>query len=461
MCRAIYNFYRRKEKEMKLPKEMKLTKHAQQRLAERKDEYMKYNTRNLMRSSVKWYGKDDLIHDCALYRHCCYTTRKSNQIGYITDGNIEVIYNKGTKTAITILEVKDKFKPITQFIKPEILNQIERKREIIKMKKDQIKDQVESSVCLDCGKEAELNEQGICVRCVRRKVNMKSRGREYVRYLDLSKIEQKKLDRRIEGQVRGAEKRRKEKEESSKKEESVELKVPDNENYYASKANQTEIATHPMMAPINTKNTVSPLSDQFSFIKILKGYGCEIPEQNLEEILDTLLMTDNLRKLFMTMIQNNNQKTISDLNNSLETTEKKLRYEWEYNGFQEADDIKFKGFLTWRRVLKEAITFWENLFQTGAITELQKLWNTEDNKISTNEEENDTTIKRFQITTESISTIFNTKRPFTRVFYAISKDEAYTQFVKWMADRNLHENKSKTTIVELGNNNSESIRKDA
>ena len=65
-----------------------------------------------MRSSVRWYTKDDLIHDCALYRHCCYTTRKSNQIGYMTDGNIEVIYNKETKTAITVLVVKDKFKPI-------------------------------------------------------------------------------------------------------------------------------------------------------------------------------------------------------------------------------------------------------------------------------------------------------------------------------------------------------------
>ena len=61
----------------------------------------------------------------------------------------------------------------------------------------------------------------------------------------------------------------------------------------------------------------------------------------------------------------------------------------------------------------------------------------------------DSNQKRFQITTESISTILNTRRPFTRVFYATSKEEAYSMFVKWMSDRQLHEDKSKTTIVEL------------
>ena len=105
---------------MKLPKIMKLSPHARQRLLERKDADMKYNTNNIIESNVKWYGKDDLIYDCALYRHCCYTTRQSNQVGYITDGDIEVIYNKETYVIITVLEVKDKFKPITQFIKPEI-----------------------------------------------------------------------------------------------------------------------------------------------------------------------------------------------------------------------------------------------------------------------------------------------------------------------------------------------------
>ena len=103
---------------MSLPKKLKMTYHSQQRLAERKDANIKYNTKNLMKSSVKWYNKDDLIYNCALYKHSCYTTRKSNQIGYMTDGDIEVIYNKNTKTVITVLEVKEKFKPITQYIKP-------------------------------------------------------------------------------------------------------------------------------------------------------------------------------------------------------------------------------------------------------------------------------------------------------------------------------------------------------
>ena len=43
----------------KLPKEIKLTRHAQQRLEERNTLKSMYNIKNLMRSSCKWYGKDD------------------------------------------------------------------------------------------------------------------------------------------------------------------------------------------------------------------------------------------------------------------------------------------------------------------------------------------------------------------------------------------------------------------
>ena len=67
----------------------------------------------------------------------------------MTDGDIEIIYNKGTHVAITILEVKDKFKPISQFIKPEILKNKENKK---KMKETKTK------LCLDCGKESEVNK---------------------------------------------------------------------------------------------------------------------------------------------------------------------------------------------------------------------------------------------------------------------------------------------------------------
>ena len=105
----------------RLPSEIKLSDHAKQRLKERNISNTIYNVRNIMKSSIKWYGKDDFIKDSALYKHCCYTTRKSKQVAYVTDGNIEVVYVKHTKRAVTVLEVKDKFKPITQYIKSEVI----------------------------------------------------------------------------------------------------------------------------------------------------------------------------------------------------------------------------------------------------------------------------------------------------------------------------------------------------
>lgn len=432
---------------MKLPKDMKLSPHARQRLLERKDVDIKYNTSNIMRSSVKWYGKDDLIHDCALYRHCCYTTRKSNQIGYITDGDIEVIYNKGTHVAITVLEVKDKFKPITQFIKPEILRYREKKKERRKMETE-----TNQKICVDCGKEVEeLNSHGVCVRCARRKANMKARGKVYIRYLDLSNEEKWRVDRAIEGQNKRHEK---------PVEPEPELTVPDNNTYYSSKANGGEVEQHPMMKPI--KKVLDPLSDQDSFIRILRECGCEIPDESLEDVLDVLVNTDKLKDIFMTIAKSNSQQAMLDLEQALNVVERKLQHDWEYNGFQEADDIKFKGFLTWRRVLKGAIFFWKKLYQTNTIIEMQRAWNayTQDpnDKILLAGDRIDSTMKRYQITTDSISTIFNTRRPFTRIFYATDKDVAYNMFKQWMADRNLHEDPKKTTIVELKNDGSEDGR---
>lgn len=103
---------------IKIPETIKLSPHARQRLFERKSKDIIYDVYNIMRSNTKWYKKEDLIHDCGLYRHCCYITRKSNQIDCITNGDIEIIYNKDTYVAITVLDVKDKFKPISQYIKP-------------------------------------------------------------------------------------------------------------------------------------------------------------------------------------------------------------------------------------------------------------------------------------------------------------------------------------------------------
>lgn len=108
----------------KLPQDIKLTLHARERLEERNKIHNCYNTKNLMRSSCKWYGKDDLIPQSALYIHCLYVCRKSkNKMRYLTDGNIEILYDKDAGVAITVMEVKEKFLPITQYLKPEVINE--------------------------------------------------------------------------------------------------------------------------------------------------------------------------------------------------------------------------------------------------------------------------------------------------------------------------------------------------
>lgn len=430
----------------KLPREIKLTRHAQIRLEERKNSSIDYNTKNLMKSPCKWYGKDDLIINSNLYLHCLYVCRKSNQMGYITDGNIEVVYNRNTGVAITVMEVKEKFLPITQYIKPEYLKQIELKKEKKKMKKSKII----IGTCPDCGREEiEMNESaGICDKCRVRKINAKHRGKEYVPYLKLSEAERRKIDTMSRAQ-----------EERKKKVEihqEIPLpKLPVIENYYQMKAKNDPTIAH-VVEPEEVKleeQSFDPLSDQISFITTLRGYGCEIPEETLKDILNVLVSTDKLKDIFMTIARSDSQQAILDLEQALNVVERKLQHDWEFNGFQEADDIKFKGFLTWRRVLKGAIFFWKKLYQTNALIELQRAWNaytTDPNdKILLAGDRIDSKQKRYQITTDSISTIFNTRRPFTRVFYATSKEDAYSQFTKWMSDRQLHEDKSKTTIVEL------------
>lgn len=431
-----------------LPKEIKLTLHAQQRLEERKGSE-KYNTKNLMKSSCKWYGKDDLIKESSLYIHCMYVCRKAkDKMGYLTDGNIEVLYDKSAKVAITILEVKDKFKPITQYIKPEYLKEIELKKEKKKMKK---KIELEG-VCPDCGKEVtSITSQGICLKCRTRKSNAKSRNKKYIPYIKLSPEEKAKIDNM---QVANSRKHEEVKEEIL--EPALEIKVPDSETYYQAKATQSPV---PMRTVSNTKvaveKTIDPLSDQFSFISVLKEYGCDILEEDLKKLLDVLVATDKLKDIVMKIVDDTVQDTMLNLEQVLPVVERKLQYNWECNGFQEVDDIKFKGFLTWRRMLKGAIYFWKKLYQTNALIELKKTWESYitnmANSPMNNQNEKIITVpqKRYQITTESISTIYNTKRPFTRVFYAASKEEAYDKFVKWMAERQLHEDKSKTTIVEL------------
>lgn len=438
----------------KLPSELKLTWHAQRRLEERNNTDNYYDIKNIMRSPCKWYGKDDLIYDCALYRRSCYTCRKSAQLGYLTDGNIEIVYNRNTKTVLTILEYKDKFKPIEDYIKPSVLKEIEDRKVVRKMKKFNR----EIGTCKDCERENEElmlhgMYEGLCDKCRTRKQNAKSRGKEYIPYKDLNDAEKLKIDTYQSAQARRLE-------ETEPAEIQVEeTKIQVVENYYQAKAEQKPAITHvvelekPVIPTIATPVVASPLSDQDSFVNTLRGCGCEIPQDTLKNVLNVLVSTDKLKDVFMTIARNDSQQAILDLEQALNVVERKLQHDWEYNGFQEEDDMKFKSFLTWRRILKGSIFFWKKLYQTNALIEMQRAWNAytadPNDKILLAGDRIDSTLKRYQITTESISTIFNTKRPFTRVFYAKSEEDAHDMLVKWFADRQLHENKSKTTIVEL------------
>jgi predicted transcriptional regulator len=224
------------------------------------------------------------------------------------------------------------------------------------------------------------------------------------------------------------------------------------ENYYQAKA--SKCAMTPIAPVVIQKPTIAdPLTDLNGLMNTLRVYGCEIPEENLKSVLNVLVATDKLKDIVTAITGDANQQAMLDLEQALNVVERKLQHEWEFNGFKDEDDAKFKGFLTWRRVLKGAIFFWKKLYQTNTIVELQKAWHAYTSDPSDKPlmagDRIDSKMKRYQITTDSISTIFNSRRPFTRIFYATSEEEAYKQFVKWMSDRQLHEDKSKTTIVEL------------
>lgn len=432
----------------KLPTELKLTLHAQDRIRERNNNF-RYNTKNLMKSSCHWYGKDDLMLNSKLYIHCMYVCRKAKRkMGYLTDGNIEVLYDKEAKVVITVMEVKEKFKPVTQFIKPGLLRQIEVKKENKKMRKTSHP----IGTCPDCGNEnVEITIHGICSQCQVRKTNATRRGKEYVPYVNLSEEGKRKIDIYKEAQRK--------RNKADAKVEVVMPKIQTVENYYQAKASQNVVASVVPVASAVTsvqktvKASIDTLSDPDGLVKILRSCGCEIPEKDLSDVLNVLISTDKLKDIFMTIAEADCQQAMLDLEQALNVVERKLQHDWEFNGFREEDDIKFKGFLSWRRVLKSAIFFWKKLYQTNTLIELQRAWNsyTSDpsDKILLAGDRIDSKMKRYQITTDSVSTIFNSRRPFTRVFYATSKEEAYKQFTKWMSDRQLHEDKSKTTITEL------------
>ena len=305
-------------------------------------------------------------------------------------------------------------------------------------------------ICEDCGKELELTIHNVCQKCLVRKTNALRRGKEYIPYINLSETQKRKIDMYQEAQRK--------RNESTEEVEEISIVQPVSaENYYQAKAEQKPVAPITSVVSTTVQPTIKidydPLTDPNSFVSILRGCGCEIPEDSLREVLDVLLATDKLKNIFMTIAKSDSQQAMLDLEQALNVVERKLQHDWEFNGFREEDDVKFKGFLTWRRVLKGAIFFWKKLYQTGTLIELQRAWNsyTADptEKVVMSGDRMSSALKRYQITTDSISTIFNTRRPFTRVFYATSEEDAHEKFVKWMADRQLHEDKSKTTITEL------------
>ena len=423
-------------------KNIKLSPHARQRLEERKTGHIIYNTKNLMKSSCKWYTREDIIEKTKLYQHSLYVCRKSPQLDYMTDGEVEVLYNKGTGVALTVMEIKEKFKPVTQYIKPNILEANKIKKENKKMKSNLM------GTCPDCEREnVELTSQGICTQCRTRKYNAKVRGKEYVPYKNLSKEEKEKI---IKIQAVKAKKT----EEEPKEIPIPDMTIPD--NFYQVKAeNNPTIA---VISPKNIESTNNKTNPSLTdFIETLRNCGCEIPEKDLSETLKVLIATDTMKDAIITITKDANQQALLDLEQMLNVCERKLQHIWEFNGFREEDDRKFKDFLTWRRTLKGAMFFWKKLYQSNALIELQRAWHaytadpSEKITLSSDKDKTTSAMKRYQITTETISTIYNTRRGFTRVFYAASEQDARTLFTAWLAERQLHEDKTKTTIVELSN----------
>ena len=402
-----------------LPDTISLTYHAQQRLEERK-QFVDYNTEDLMKSSREWYTKDDFNTNSNFYLHILYVCRKSPSLDYITDGIIEVIYNRDTNVAITVLEVKDKFLPVTQYLKPAVLSQkIEEKKENQKMRSEE----KNIGTCPDCGETGVgITSQGICTSCRMRKNNSKSRGKEYIPVVNLSEEERARYFQYKEWQTHRADVKKK------------------------TVSNVTKNVIHATITP-KTEET------SFDFIETLKDCGCDIPDINLKEILNVLSATDKLKDILINITKNENQDALLDLEQALNAVERKLQHTWEFNGFKAEDDLKFKKFLTWRRNLKGNIYFWKKLYQTGTLLELQKAWDSyvadPADKVLLTGDRIESIQKRYQITTETVSTILNTRRPFTRVFYALSEEDACNQLTKWLSERQLHEDKRKTTIVEL------------
>lgn len=282
----------------------------------------------------------------------------------------------------------------------------------------------QTGVCSDCGrKDVELNSTyGICNTCLTRKRNMINRGKVYVPYVNLSQKEKERIDKFIAA--------------------------------HASKSsvNNNAIKDTYVIEKEST-HTIEEKWDMEQFVNILKDCGSEMPTEELRVLLELLTFVDKLKTILSTITESDRQQNLLDLEQTLNVAERKLQHDWEYNEFNNEYDILFKNFLRIRRQLKRDIFFWKKLYQTGTIVELKKQLGYYDSnpmdRILTGNEQVVSTLKRYQITTVSISTIFNTHRPFTRIFYAQDEEDARKQLTAWFDSRQLHEDKSKTVVTLL------------
>lgn len=273
----------------------------------------------------------------------------------------------------------------------------------------------ELGTCPDCGsKNIEITSQGICTKCRQRKINMRNRGKEYVPYKDLDlKSEDKRFIRKP-------------------------TSLPTDTN---NKDNKNK-----------NKNKIKSKNDKQWLTDILTSHGCTIKEDTLSDVLDILLLTDKIKDI---LGNDENKQAMIDLEDMLNIIERKLQHNWEFNTFSNEDEAIFKEFLTHRRVLKAGIFFWKKLENATTIIDFQKtcdMYRKDPNTkmvLDSDTKRLQSPRKRYQVSTYSISNIYNTRKPFTRIFYARSEEDAHAELVRFLSERNLIEDTTHTSILEL------------
>lgn len=275
-------------------------------------------------------------------------------------------------------------------------------------------------VCPDCGREeVEINSiHNICRTCLTRKRNSINRRKEYIPYVNLSMGEKRRVDAHV--------------------------------------VNKSCVMTHDKNNEIIIAKDVDNNTDNFNtdqFIKILQDCGSEMSVEKLKALLEVLFSIDKLKCIVSIITESDQQQNMLDLEQMLNVAENKLQHDWEYNNFNNEYDALFKNFLLMRRQLKQCIFFWKKIYQTGVLIELKTRldsYNSDpSDKTLVNSRRTTSVLKRYKITTNSISTILNTRKPFTRIFYATDEADARNQLTTWLKDRQLHEDKSATVVTLL------------